>query len=251
MNNFGEFLYFLRKEKGMTQSELANILGVSNKAVSKWETGDAMPETSLLLPIARIFDVTVDELLDGKRTETKFEKNKTEERQDQEASHDDKEKDNPSSSIKDHLFTRGKDENKTMLDLISGAVCTSVSLLGVFVYLVIGLTLNLWNPTWVIMPVCALSCGIIGIAFDFFNKQKRMEKIKNGTNPYVGGICGIVMLVCIITFLLVGALFNLWHPYWIIVVCGAFTCAVIGSFGAIYTHKKSHNKNFVSKENDN
>ena len=38
MNTFGEFLFSLRKEKGMTQAELAEKLGVSNKAVSKWET---------------------------------------------------------------------------------------------------------------------------------------------------------------------------------------------------------------------
>ena len=63
MNNFGEFLYTLRKEKGMTQAELASALNVTNKAVSKWETGEAMPETALLLPIAQIFGVTVDELL--------------------------------------------------------------------------------------------------------------------------------------------------------------------------------------------
>ena len=48
MNDFGEFLFKLRKEKGMTQAELAQALGVTNKAVSKWETGEAMPETALL-----------------------------------------------------------------------------------------------------------------------------------------------------------------------------------------------------------
>ena len=47
MNTFGEFLFSLRKEKGMTQAELAEKLGVSNKAVSKWETNEAMPETGL------------------------------------------------------------------------------------------------------------------------------------------------------------------------------------------------------------
>ncbi len=55
MNTFGEFLFSLRKEKGMTQAELAEKLGVSNKAVSKWETNEAMPETGLLVPISRIF----------------------------------------------------------------------------------------------------------------------------------------------------------------------------------------------------
>lgn len=45
MNEFGNFLYSLRKEKGMTQQELADRLGLTNKAISKWETGEAFPET--------------------------------------------------------------------------------------------------------------------------------------------------------------------------------------------------------------
>ena len=62
MNDFGEFLFKLRKENGMTQAELAQALGVTNKAVSKWETGEAMPETALLLPISRIFGVALSPL---------------------------------------------------------------------------------------------------------------------------------------------------------------------------------------------
>lgn len=67
MKNFGEFLYTLRKEKGMTQAELADRLDITNKAVSKWETGESFPETAQLVPIARIFGVSVDELLKGER----------------------------------------------------------------------------------------------------------------------------------------------------------------------------------------
>lgn len=64
---FNEFLYTLRKEKGMTQSEVAERLNVTNKAVSKWETGETFPETTQLIPLSNIFDVTVDELLRGER----------------------------------------------------------------------------------------------------------------------------------------------------------------------------------------
>ena len=67
MTAFGNFLYALRKEKGMTQQELAEKLNITNKAVSKWETGEAFPETSQLVPLANIFGVSVDELLRGER----------------------------------------------------------------------------------------------------------------------------------------------------------------------------------------
>ena len=67
LNSFGLFLYSLRKERGMTQQELADLLDITNKAVSKWETGEAFPETAQLVPLADIFGVSVDELLRGKR----------------------------------------------------------------------------------------------------------------------------------------------------------------------------------------
>lgn len=66
-NNFGEFLYVLRKEKGLTQAELGEKLNVTNKAVSKWETGESYPETSMLIPLSTIFNISVDELLKGER----------------------------------------------------------------------------------------------------------------------------------------------------------------------------------------
>lgn len=70
MNEFGNYLYTLRKAKGYTQAELADKLGVTNKAVSKWETGEAFPETAQLVPLADIFGVTTDELLRGRSAQS-------------------------------------------------------------------------------------------------------------------------------------------------------------------------------------
>lgn len=64
---FGAFLAELRKEKGMLQKELAQKLLISDKAVSKWETGSSMPDITLLMPLANILDVTVTELLECRR----------------------------------------------------------------------------------------------------------------------------------------------------------------------------------------
>lgn len=62
---FGVFLARLRKEKGLTQKELAEKLYVSDKAVSKWERGLSLPDISLLQPMAEIMEVSVTELLSG------------------------------------------------------------------------------------------------------------------------------------------------------------------------------------------
>lgn len=56
---FGSFLAQLRREKGMTQKELAACLYVSDKAVSKWERGLSVPDISLLVPLAEQLNVTV------------------------------------------------------------------------------------------------------------------------------------------------------------------------------------------------
>ncbi|MBQ8287770.1 MAG: helix-turn-helix transcriptional regulator [Clostridia bacterium] len=76
MYNIGQKIKELRKRSDLTQEKLADYLGVSYQAVSKWETGIACPDLSLIVPLARLFGVTTDELLgmnanaeDEKRTE--------------------------------------------------------------------------------------------------------------------------------------------------------------------------------------
>lgn len=64
---FGQFLAEMRKEKQMTQKDLADKLFVSDKTVSKWERGNSMPNIALLIPIADVLEITVTELLKGER----------------------------------------------------------------------------------------------------------------------------------------------------------------------------------------
>lgn len=67
MKRIGGFLKALRKEKGLTQEQLAEALLVSSKTVSRWETGTNLPELSILLQIAAFYEVEVKEILDGER----------------------------------------------------------------------------------------------------------------------------------------------------------------------------------------
>ena len=64
---FGAFVAVLRKEKGITQKELSEQLCISDKAVSKWETGKGLPEVSLMLPLCASLGITVNDLLSGER----------------------------------------------------------------------------------------------------------------------------------------------------------------------------------------
>lgn len=66
---FGTFVSELRKEKGITQKELAEKLCISDKAISKWETGKAIPDVTLLIPLAELLGVSTTELLECRRME--------------------------------------------------------------------------------------------------------------------------------------------------------------------------------------
>ena len=65
MQKCGSKICHLRKEKNLTQMELANMLGISYQAVSNWERGSAMPDISKLPELSQIFDISIDELLDN------------------------------------------------------------------------------------------------------------------------------------------------------------------------------------------
>ena len=66
---FGAFIAQLRKEQELTQKELADRLNVTDKAVSKWETGKGFPDLKLLEPLAQALGVSLVELMQGKRQE--------------------------------------------------------------------------------------------------------------------------------------------------------------------------------------
>ncbi len=65
----GRFVAECRKGKGLTQAKLAEALGITDRAVSKWETGKSMPDASLMLPLCDILGISVNELLSGERIE--------------------------------------------------------------------------------------------------------------------------------------------------------------------------------------
>jgi transcriptional regulator with XRE-family HTH domain len=67
--NFGTMIATLRKEKGMTQLDLAEKMGVTDKAVSKWERDLSFPDVNSLPKLAEIFEVSVDELMQVKAEE--------------------------------------------------------------------------------------------------------------------------------------------------------------------------------------
>ena len=75
----GKFISAMRKEQKLTQRELADILGISDKTISKWECGNGMPEVSLMLPLCEALQINLNELFSGERLTDADYKKKAEE----------------------------------------------------------------------------------------------------------------------------------------------------------------------------
>ncbi|MBQ7913010.1 MAG: helix-turn-helix transcriptional regulator [Clostridia bacterium] len=71
MNEIGQYIKKLRKGKGLTQTQLADKLNISFQSVSKWEVGETLPDTNILLALCDELDTTVDTLLNGGIIENK------------------------------------------------------------------------------------------------------------------------------------------------------------------------------------
>ena len=70
----GEFLKYLRKNKGLTQEQLAEHFCVSSRTVSRWENGNNMPDISILVDIADYYDISIPEIISGERQSENMDK---------------------------------------------------------------------------------------------------------------------------------------------------------------------------------
>ena len=79
MQKIGAFLSKLRKDQGMTQEQLGEKLGVTNKTISRWETGTYLPPVEMLQSLSEMYGITINEILSGQRLEEKEYREKAEE----------------------------------------------------------------------------------------------------------------------------------------------------------------------------
>lgn len=148
----GKFLSDERKAKGYTQKQLSELLGISDKTISKWECGNGFPEASLLLPLCNELEITVNELLTGERISQQNYKKKAEE--------------NMVNMI------REKEENKqkllltTMIGVIS--TITFVTLLLVVCFYTDVITL----PIKIVLMVIAISVFGVGLYVAMWGDRK-------------------------------------------------------------------------------
>ena len=168
-----ERLQKIRKEHGYSQEQLADELGVSRQAVSKWERGEASPDTDNLIALARLYSISVDNLLfDSSSEPAVIESMPTEEEE-----------------VK---------SGRRYHDNITGVIAGVTVMLSTIAYFIMGGVWDLWHPGWIVflsIPVIPKFASAI---------SERDAKI----------FCFPVLVTGI--YLLLGCVWGLWHPWWVV-----------------------------------
>ena len=212
----------LRKSNGLSQEALAEKLGISRQAVSKWERAEASPDTDNLILLAKIYKVSLDELLSSEEEPTTTEPTNEPEDlhrlngihlkgKDSEvyigqngiyaADYAKQEK----IHIKDtaHVTINGQDytfaeAHKKWGNKHHHAARFPIAMIAILVYAAIGLFYNIWHPTWLVFLLIPI-CGGIASAI----QQKDWKLL-----PYP--------IVIAATYLTIGFLYDAWHPAWLL-----------------------------------
>lgn len=137
----GGFIKAVRKEKGLTQHELAEKLFISDKTVSKWETGNGLPDVTLMLPLCKILGISVNELLSGERLDGDQYYQKAEE------------------IILTLMEERKREKKKLIISIIVGLTV----MISAFTLLFVGALADLSETTRIVLIVMGFIVFILGI----------------------------------------------------------------------------------------
>lgn len=198
----------LRKHNGLSQESLAEKIGVSRQAVSKWERGEASPDTENILALSKLYCVSLDDIL-GDKTAEEIIRN-------QEIITAPAEKENALYSTKKSEPKEAAEQNKQLAEILKNEMKDLPAfgkkllkfpffLVAIIGYLAIGFSIKVWHPTWLIFLTIP-AYYITALAF-----LQKTEKKMLLTLP--------VYLYAVIIFLVIGLLLNLWHPAWLIFLC--------------------------------
>jgi len=211
-----------RKQNRLSQEELAEQIGVSRQAVSKWERAESSPDTDNLIELARLYNVSLDELLYTAEPEHALEETEEPEGQaDGQAAPG--ENAVPAEPERD-VFSIGpagieiSPPRRRFTDNPKWRTLWRfpVPLIVTAIYLLMGFCLHLWHPGWIIFFVipsyyfCAAMCLVEGL-------RKKLFLFP-------------VTFVCLSAFLLLGFYGRLWHPAWVVFLLIPAYYSLVGTF---------------------
>lgn len=132
--DIGKFIAGCRKEKNLTQAQLAEKLNITDRAVSKWETGKSMPDSSIMLELCEILGITVNELLSGENIIVENYERKADE---------------------NLVALKRKNENSKKKNVIMSIIFSITLLIGIIVCFICDIAIS-GNLTWAIIPISSI-----------------------------------------------------------------------------------------------
>lgn len=207
-NAIYERLLEYRKKNGLSQEELAEKIGVSRQAISKWERGESSPDTDNLIALSQLYGVTVDELLFGKKAEEKEKAPSSDSVNigtggiDIQSAQGDRVHvgfdgirvtdgdGNPSESLNKY---ENENKSRPMLSAV-------IIIIGIIAFLLVGFLFKLWKVCWVLILLAICVSSLI----EAIDKKKPSHF--NYPLLMVSIYCGI------------GLTAKIWHPTWILFV---------------------------------
>lgn len=130
----GKFIAKCRKGKNLTQAQLAEKLNITDRAVSKWETGKSMPDSSIMLELCEILGVTVNELLSGEKIDMENLEKKADE---------------------NLIALKRKDENNIRKNVVISIIFSTTLLIGLIVCAICDIAIS-GNLTWSLIPISSI-----------------------------------------------------------------------------------------------
>ena len=236
----------LRKKYGYSQEELADKLGLSRQAVSKWERAEASPDTDNLICLAKLYGVSLDELLATDEdidtiVEEQVKDKAEEEEKTEEESKEEKKKDDRVIINDDGVFLHGKDggsvsitddgvkcvdkngnvKNITqdkgimIINCIEGALFT----LAVVAFILLGTLFNLWTCAWIVFFVPEIICSVA--------RAIRRKNAQHFNMAFTA--CFAFFFVCMMLPAINPSIPALWHPMWVVFLAIPAYHSIVGS----------------------
>ena len=223
--SFADNIQFLRRREGMTQEELACRLGVSRQSVSKWETGEAYPETEKILYLCELFSVGMDDLMRGDLAATN-------ENLSDPASpaHEEAASAQPAQTPTGGVANGVEGERVRRLRAIGGAVSGCIMTLSLLSYVLMGALCGLWHPGWIIFPLALSLCIFVDGLFAKEDEDEEGARLKPLSARIFGGLGSMITPLAATIYVFIGCVWGIWHPSWVIFI---ISFALTGGLHAI------------------
>ena len=192
--SLGQRLTELRKSKKMSQEEVAEELNVTRQTISKWETDQSTPDFDKIVPLCKLFEISSDELLTGKK-----------------------------KAVEKIDFNLKENKQKRTMGLVISILLYFISVIWIMISIPV-LKMNPIVGSAIFILICGISTCILIYSRMMYKKEKKEEQVKNKLYKQIEDILGIIT---VIIYLGISFITLAWHITWMIWLIYALVLEII------------------------